>query len=177
MSSHISIIFPVPQMEQIIQDYRFKFDFFAKKGIPSHITLIYNIQTNVFKKHKDEILCLLRAAIKHLSDKKIVAKNIKRNEKSLYIKLANNDVDYLKAIQTLLFEYLKPNQIKMYKTYYDEPHITIFTGKNNPGWKIENKITDDVKSKLPKKINLNKIWIIEINKKKNTADILYSIKK
>ena len=174
---YISLIIPVPQMESIIQDYRFKYDFFAKKGIPSHITLIYKMDLKMFNKHKNEILCLLRAAVNNLSKKKITATKIKRNDKLLFIQLNNNNVDFLKALQTLLFEYLDQKSIPLYDNHYDEHNITILTGKNNPGWEKANMITKNINSKLPKHFNINKIWILEIDKKKNKADILYSISK
>jgi len=171
MNKYVSIIIPTPSLETYIQDYKFKYDFFTKKGIPVHITLIYHIPLDKYHKNKDKIIKIMQFILNALKNKKLEVEKVIQSDKLLALGLAHDDVQLIKKLQKKISDILdlKNNTYSQNKFL---PHITIFTGQQNPGWKNANLIKKDLTSRLPLKLDINKVWILKIDPKKNIPTIL-----
>jgi 2'-5' RNA ligase len=162
MERFISIIIPLPDLEYYIQDYRFKYDFFAKKGIPVHITFIYKISTKIYYENKDKIKNILTNILKILKKNKITLDKIIENKFLLAIGMQKDDQDLINKLQKKFIDFLNIKNNK-YNNDNFKPHITIFTGKDNPGWNNALFIKQNLKNIFSLKINIKKLWILEID--------------
>jgi hypothetical protein len=166
MSKFISIIIPIPELEVLTQDIRYSYDIFALRGNPCHITLIYEINMETYKRNKLYLLKNLKNLLKRLKLVDIECDHIIDNGHMLAIGLDDSTVRLINTIQKIIVKYLKID-----KTIYERidrlPHITLFTGCKNIGWKQSKSIKNSLK--LPINIKINKIWITEVDTVKNIA--------
>jgi len=176
-NKYISVIIPTPEIESLIQEYRFKYDFFAKRGIPSHITFIYEISTDVYNKNSELLLKAFTQILNILNKSTICAEKIKKNENMLAINFRKEDINLINKLQKIIIGQCGLNITdNRYEKNDYKPHITIFTGKKNLGWKNEKIIKNDILNDLPIKITIKTLWILEINTSNNTAKIIKTIR-
>jgi hypothetical protein len=171
MSKFISVIIPLPEMEYYIQDYRFKYDFFAKKGIPVHITLLYEISPNKYYNKRKMLINIFEKILQILNKKELIINKIIVKKNLFGLGLKNDDELLLNKLQHNLINFLDIQNKRYYNNNF-KPHITIFTGNDNIGWKNKDIIEKKMNNKLPIKINIDKIWVLEIDKVKNIASIV-----
>jgi hypothetical protein len=168
---YISIIIPISGIDNNIISYRDKYNRFASYGIPPHISFIYNIPMETYKKKKKEIIKILTKSLHIMNKYETKVDHFIKNKTMLALGLNKELVELINKLQHMIIKYL---DIK--NTKYDDskflPHITIFTGYKNPGWKDNNKIVKTIKKHVPFLIKINKIRIMEINPKKNIAKLI-----
>ena len=169
MSQFISVIIPIPELEKVVQDYRFQFDFFASKGIPAHVTLFSNVDIDKYNKNKVKFNKELKKILKFIKKNKINFKDVKKNKKMAYISIDKNDCNNIDKQKELIF-------IKNKLKYDDDLHLTLFSGAKNKGFDIFNKMKKKINKNLPKKIKPTKLWVLHINKKINKATLLKIIR-
>lgn len=171
MVKFMSIIIPIPELEKYTQDYRYMYDFFAIRGSPAHISLIYEISLKKYNENKVVIEEYVMKVLKILKGMKIICNKIVSTKTMLSIGLDNATIKKIYDMQILLICYLGLDKSK----YKDrDAHITLFTGINNRGWSIESEIKRSIK--LPIRIKVNKLWITEVDNIKNIAHPIQIIK-
>lgn len=170
---HISIIFPVTipdQLEQIRQ----KYDRFAKYGVPTHVTFIYKIKMEAYEKNEQMILFIVKNIVKRLKKYKLKVDHIVKNDHLFALGLPEKTVKLLNSLQNALCSLLEFKNSK-YSNDAFKPHITLFSGNRNKGWKKIRKIENVVEKGLPFEIELKEGKIMRIDTKQNKPTVLHTI--
>lgn len=171
-----SIIIPIPILEPFIQSYRFKYNFFAKKGIPTHITFLYLFSQSVYLKNKEIIIKLLNFLPKIFKNKKLTIDNFYQNPQMFALDFNKKSSDFIHKVQIKVASYLNLN-MKDYENPTKRPHITLFTKRGGEnGFKSINTIKKDLTPLLPIEINFDRIWLLEIDIKKDIPTLIYEVK-
>jgi 2'-5' RNA ligase len=171
MKQFISIIIPIPSFEKNIQNYRFKYDIFAKFGIPVHITLMYKIPISIYNENKIYINNILKKMLEILNKNGITFNGFVKKERLFAIDLDKKDIKIINKMRKIISNALNIS-LNKYESNVFDPHITIFTSSNNPGWKEVNNIEKKLKDKFPITINIDKFWILEIDTRYNKNNLI-----
>lgn len=171
-----SIIIPIPQLEPLIQTYRFKYNFFAKKGIPTHITFLYLFSQSIYLKNKETIIKILNFLPKLFKNKKLTIDNFYQNPQMFALDFNKKSSDFIHKVQMKVASYLNLN-LANYENPTKRPHVTLFTkrGTNN-GFKNIDNIKKELTPFLPQKITFDRIWLLEIDIKKDIPTLIYEVK-
>ncbi len=171
-----SIIIPIPELEPFIQSYRFKYNFFAKKGIPTHITFLYLFSQSIYFKNKELIIKLLNFLPKIFKNKKLIIDNFYQNPQMFALDFNKKSSDFIHKIQMKIASYLNLN-LANYENPTKRPHITLFTKRGNTnGFKAIPQIKKELTPILPITISFDRIWLLEIDIKQDIPTLIYEVK-
>ncbi len=171
-----SIIIPIPTLEPLIQSYRFKYNFFAKKGIPTHITFLYLFSQSIYLKNKELIIKLLNFLPKIFKNKKLIIDNFYQNPQMFALDFNKKSSDFIHKIQMKIASYLNLN-LANYENPTKRPHITLFTKRGNTnGFKAIPQIKKELTPILPITISFDRIWLLEIDIKQDIPTLIYEVK-
>jgi hypothetical protein len=171
-----SVILPIPSLEPLIQSYRFKYNFFAKKGIPTHITFLYLFSQSTFFKNKDLIMKILNNFPKIFKNKKLVIDAFYQNPQMFALDFDKKSSDFIHKIQMKVASYLNLN-LANYENPTKRPHITLFTKRGNQaGFKAIPQIKKELTPALPLTISFDRIWLLEIDNKHDIPTLIYEVK-
>ncbi len=178
MSSHIqySVIIPLPQLEPLIQTYRFQYNFFAKHGIPSHITLLYLFDPNVYIKNKESFDKTLLFLIQLFKKKQLIINTFYQNPFMFALDFDKSSSDFIHQIQLQIAKHYQFN-LKDYQNETKRPHITLFTQRGDKkGFTKIPQIKKELTPLLPQKIKFDRIWLLQIDTKKNIPTLIKEYK-
>lgn len=173
-----SIIIPLPQLEDILQKYRFQFNFFAKHGIPTHLTLLYNFPKSFFDLHKNDIIKSLQIIADFLKDKSFILDKLIFSDNLVSINFDDSSTSFIINLQLYLAKFLHFDNkyINFIQKPYMKPHITLFTNRIphlfKKGIINKNIISRNLTPKLPITIKFHKIWLLQINTNINEAILI-----
>ncbi len=171
-----SVIIPLPILEPFIQTYRFKYNFFAKKGIPTHITFLYLFSQSTYFKNKDLIIKILNFLPKVFKNKKFTISDFYQNPQMFALDFNKKSSDFINKVQLKIASYLYLNT-KNYENPTKRPHITLFTKRgNNAGFQQIETIKKELTPLLPLKIQFDRIWLLEIDVKRDIPTLIYEVK-
>ena len=171
-----SIIIPIPSLEPLIQSYRFKYNFFAKKGIPTHITFLYLFSQSTYLKNKENIIKILHFLPKLFKHKKLIIRDFYQNPQMFALDFDKKSSDFIHKIQHKVASYLNLN-LANYENPTKRPHITLFTKRGGEnGFKEIHHIKKDLTPLLPQIITFDRIWLLEIDIKKDIPTLIYEVK-
>ncbi len=171
-----SVIIPLPILEPFIQTYRFKYNFFAKKGIPAHITFLYLFSQSTYFKNKDLIIKLLNNFPKIFKNKKISIDAFYQNPQIFALDFNKKSSDFIRKIQLKVASYLNLNLFN-YQNPTKRPHITLFTKRGNiTGFNHIEHIKKDLAPLLPFHIYFDRVWLLEIDIKRDIPTLIYEVK-
>ena len=174
-NNYISIIIPIKDINPDILKYRNKYDKFASYGIPPHISLIYNIPIDKYLLHKKYLDNIFKKFLEIINKSHTNIKNIIKTKTLLALGLSNKISNFINKVQLKIDKKLELNNSK-YKDKMFYPHITLFTGHKNKGWKEYNKIKTTIDKYIPFDINITTLYILEIDPNKNKAKKIDEIK-
>jgi hypothetical protein len=171
-----SIIIPIPTLEPLIQSYRFKYNFFAKKGIPTHITFLYLFSHSLFIKNKETIIKILNLLPNFFKNKKLIINDFYQNPQMFALDFNKKSSDFIHKIQMKVASYLNLN-LANYENPTKRPHITLFTKRGNSnGFKDIPLIKKELSPLLPLTISFDRIWLLEIDIKRDIPTLIYEVK-
>ncbi len=170
-----SVIIPIPQLEPLIQTYRFKYNFFAKKGIPTHITFLFLFSRSSYLKNKDQIIKILDHFPKIFKNKKLTINDFYQNPYMFALDFDKKSSDFINKYQLKIASYLNLN-LSNYSNITKKPHITLFTKRGNSnGFKNIPLIKKELYPSLPLHISFNRVWLLEIDVKKDIPKLIYEV--
>ncbi len=171
-----SVILPIPQLEPLIQTYRFQYNFFAQHGIPSHITLLFLFPKELYiQKSKlfDQALTLL---LKTFQKKKFVIDSFYQNPHMFALDFNKQSSDFIHQVQLQIASHFGLNT-KEYEDPTKRPHVTLFTQRGDKrGFQAIPEIKRSLHPHLPLHISFDRIWILEIHTRENRAKLVKEIK-
>jgi len=171
-----SVIIPIPELEPLIQSYRFKYNFFAKKGIPTHITFLYLFSQSVYLKNKEVIIKLLNFLPKIFKNKKLTISDFYQNPQMFALDFNKKSSDLIHKVQMKVASYLNLN-LANYENPTKRPHITLFTKRGGEtGFKAIEHIKKELTPLLPQIISFDRVWLLEIDIKKDIPTLIYEVK-
>ena len=171
-----SVIIPIPELEPLIQSYRFKYNFFAKKGIPTHITFLYLFSQSVYLKNKEVIIKLLNFLPKIFKNKKLTINDFYQNPQMFALDFDKKSSDLIHKVQMKVASYLNLN-LTNYENPTKRPHITLFTKRGGEdGFKAIHNIKKELTPLLPQSVLFDRIWLLEIDIKKDIPTLIYEVK-
>ena len=159
-NDYVSIIIPVDNYPNIFVNLRNKYDFFASVGVPMHISFLYKIPLDVYYKKEKEIKIILKKTLEIFAKIDAYTDDIIELPNMYALELNKTLLDVISKIQKIICKYLDIKDNK-YDNPNFRPHITLFTGAKNPGWKKIKEI--NLKKYLPIKFHITEIKILRIN--------------
>ncbi len=166
-----SVIIPIPQLEEYIQTYRFQYDFFAKRGIPTHMTLLFLFDKDIYLKNREKFHKVLGLALKSFAKKKMVVDHFYQTPNMFSLGLNKECEMYFQKKQEQIMKYL---DIDMKA---DAPHITLFTQRGSKaGFQKIPQIKEELTKHLPVQFMVDRIWLLEINTRENIATLVHEFK-
>lgn len=171
-----SVIIPIPQLEPLIQSYRFKYNFFAKKGIPTHITFLFLFSQSTFLKNKEHIINILNYLPKIFKNKKFTINDFYQNPNMFALDFDKKSSKFINKLQLKIASFLNLN-ISNYTNITKKPHITLFTKRGGlNGFKNIPNIKNELSPLLPLNISFNRVWLLEIDVKRDIPSLIYEVK-
>jgi 2'-5' RNA ligase len=168
----LSVIIPLPQLEPLIQTYRFQYNFFAKHGIPSHITLFFLFDPEIYYKNQESFDQTLSFLLKMFQKKKMTIDNFYQNPFMFALDFDKSSSDFINQIQLKLAKHYHLN-IQDYQNITKRPHITLFTQRGDKkGFTKIPQIKKELTPLLPQKISFDRIWLLQIDTKKNIPTLI-----
>ncbi len=173
--SHIqySLILPIPELEPLLQSYRFQYNFFAKRGIPTHITLLYLFDGKTYQKYAREFEKICPLLLSIFQKHKCVVPTFYQNPQMFALDFDKRSSDFIHEIQLQLAQHMKL-PLQQYQDTSKRPHITIFTKRGGPlGFQKIPLIKKHLAPHLPLSFSFQRIWLLEINTRDDTATLVH----